>query len=214
MKTPELLRIGFAELARIHDVLRSTSLPAGARTSAHANHIEAEDALAASRRGADRIREWGEAHLARFADDVVDHVAAVAEREKGYRASQRRQIVHGDFWDNNVLFDGEQIAAVLDFEFMAERPRVDDLALTIYFYLLEPGHGPPTDQDLQLVRLLVQAYNQAANHRYPARSVCPSHWPSLGNQHGRQAVGSASFPNLALSVTRKRPLASFRWREP
>lgn len=44
-----------------------------------------------------------------------------------------RQLVHGDFWDNNVRFRDLDIVAVLDLDFMEERPRIDDLALTLYY---------------------------------------------------------------------------------
>jgi homoserine kinase type II len=40
--------------------------------------------------------------------------------------------VHGDFWDNNVRFRHRQAALVTDFDFAGERPRTDDLALTLY----------------------------------------------------------------------------------
>jgi homoserine kinase type II len=70
--------------------------------------------------------------------------------------------VHGDFWDNNVLFASNRIAAVLDFGFMAERPRVDDLALPFWFYLLEPGRGLPTSADQKVLRELIDAYDGAS----------------------------------------------------
>jgi Ser/Thr protein kinase RdoA (MazF antagonist) len=41
--------------------------------------------------------------------------------------------VHGDFWDNNVRFRHQQVALVTDFDFLGDRPRTDDLALTLYF---------------------------------------------------------------------------------
>lgn len=70
--------------------------------------------------------------------------------------------MHGDFWDNNVLFDEEAIAAALDFGFMNQRPRVDDLALSFWFYLLEPGHGRPAAADQKVLGMLVDAYNEAS----------------------------------------------------
>jgi homoserine kinase type II len=41
--------------------------------------------------------------------------------------------VHGDFWDNNVRFRHGQVALVSDFDFPGDRPRTDDLALTLYY---------------------------------------------------------------------------------
>jgi Ser/Thr protein kinase RdoA (MazF antagonist) len=43
-----------------------------------------------------------------------------------------RQLAHGDFWDNNVLFRSGRVVSVTDFDFMGVRPRIDDLALTLY----------------------------------------------------------------------------------
>ena len=40
-----------------------------------------------------------------------------------------RQLVHGDFWDDNGLFREGRIVLVTDLDFMGVRPRVDDLAL-------------------------------------------------------------------------------------
>ncbi len=41
--------------------------------------------------------------------------------------------MHGDFWDNNVRFSHRRVALVTDFDFLGERPRTDDLALTLYY---------------------------------------------------------------------------------
>jgi Ser/Thr protein kinase RdoA (MazF antagonist) len=43
-----------------------------------------------------------------------------------------RQLVHGDFWDNNVLFRGGRVVLLADFDFLGERARIDDLALTLH----------------------------------------------------------------------------------
>jgi Ser/Thr protein kinase RdoA (MazF antagonist) len=44
-----------------------------------------------------------------------------------------RQLVHGDFWDNNIYFRDGEIVLVGDFDFAGERPRIDDLALTLFY---------------------------------------------------------------------------------
>jgi len=159
MNTPLLLERGFAILGRVHDALRTTPIPAAGATADYANHIHSEQAAAATRRGADRIRGWQDFILTRLADRVVRHVDAVAAAEEPLHDRQVRQIVHGDFWDNNVLFRDGELAAVIDFDFMANRPRIDDLALTIYFFLLEPGRDLPTAADRGLVRRFVDAYD-------------------------------------------------------
>jgi homoserine kinase type II len=159
MNTPDLLRKGFEVLGRLHDVLRAAGLPDAARSVRYANHLHADEAAERTKHGADRIRTWQDPELSRYADQVVRHIDAVANDEADLAGSQLRQLVHGDFWDNNVLFADGDLMAVIDFDFMADRSRIDDLALPIYFYLLEPGRGLPDDHDRQLIRELVDQYD-------------------------------------------------------
>ena len=163
MNSAPLLRIGFALLARVHDALRMIELPEAASWAPVANHIPSEEALAATRQGARRIRGWGHPALSAFADVVVGHVEAVSGLESALREDQLVQVVHGDFWDNNVLFAGGRPSVLLDFDFMGRRPRVDDLALTAYFFLLKPGKGIPGADAREDVRSFVDAYDRAAS---------------------------------------------------
>jgi Ser/Thr protein kinase RdoA (MazF antagonist) len=83
--------------------------------------------------GTRRIRAWqptsAEARLADLADELA---LTLAGWEHDHPRPPRRQLVHGDFWDNNVRFRDRQVALVTDFDFLGERPRTDDLALTLY----------------------------------------------------------------------------------
>lgn len=56
----------------------------------------------------------------------------VAQAEGGLVARLPRQLVHGDFWDDNMLFRHGRPVLLCDFDFMGERARVDDLALTLW----------------------------------------------------------------------------------
>ncbi|SDT18600.1 phosphotransferase enzyme family protein [Microlunatus soli] len=161
MNTPDLLRVGFGALARVHDSLRTADLPAAADTVAYANHLSSADAAALTRAGAERMRSWQDPMLGDYPDAVVRHVDTVTALESELADVQRRQLVHGDFWDNNVLFADDQLAAVIDVDFMAERWRIDDLALTIWFFLLEPGRGLPDAGDRRMVRELLDRYDAA-----------------------------------------------------
>src|SRR5262249_9940899 len=71
-----------------------------------------------------------------------------------------RQLVHGDFWDNNVFFRAGRVALVVDFDFMGERARLDDLALTLYFASWPFSARPVSDERLARLRRLVDAYDQ------------------------------------------------------
>jgi Ser/Thr protein kinase RdoA (MazF antagonist) len=68
-----------------------------------------------------------------------------------------RQLVHGDFWDDNVFFQGETLEFVADFAFMAERARIDDLALTLYCADTEAGLTTSPDR-IAALRPLVHGY--------------------------------------------------------
>ena len=57
----------------------------------------------------------------------------VADAERDIVPALPRQLVHGDFWDNNVFFRDNRVVLVTDFDFMGERARIDDLALTLYY---------------------------------------------------------------------------------
>lgn len=158
MNTVARLETGFALLARVHDALRAAPLPAAADTAPRANHIAASLAAEATHRGADRIRSWRDPALSAFADAVTAHIDAVSAAEPPLP----EQLVHGDFWDDNVLFRGAEPVVLLDFDFMAKRPRIDDLALTSYFYFLQPGKPPPGSAARRQLRRFVDAYDSAA----------------------------------------------------
>lgn len=68
--------------------------------------------------------------------------------------------MHGDFWDNNVLFDGDRVVAILDLDLVEERPRIDDLALVLY-YAYPPAAPPETGGAQAPLAALVRAYSEA-----------------------------------------------------
>ena len=163
MRTFPYLRTGFAALARLHDALRTVRPSPSVASPPHATYIDPDEAVEGVRRGALRLRGWGDSHFAMLADDVQRHCEAIASREERLRHDQVRQLVHGDYWDNNVVFRDRQLAGVLDFDFLGERDRIDELALTLWFYLLEPGNNPPGDREVQQIRDLVNTYDQTSS---------------------------------------------------
>ena len=136
-----------------------------------------------------------------FADAVVDLVDSVTDAERNWDADRIEQVVHGDFWDDNVPFVGSRLEAILDFGFMAQRLRVDDLALTFWFYLLEPDHGVPGEAERRLLRTLMDAYDQTASQPLSLgeRIQYRSSWPA--NRPGQSASGSSSSKSLPRVVT-------------
>ena len=99
-----------------------------------ANYIADERIAEMTARGCARIEKWNpteyERELARESRSLAGQVCRALEP----LADQLpRQLAHGDFWDNNVLFLGGRIVGLIDFDFMGRRKRIDDLALTLYF---------------------------------------------------------------------------------
>lgn len=82
-----------------------------------------------------------EARLDRVAsrrDPALDHAIAVlrdefavAKRDAAIRKAAVRGIIHGDLFRDNVLWDGDQIVALLDFEQASSGSLVYDLAVCI-----------------------------------------------------------------------------------
>lgn len=136
-----LPRIGpaIAMLGRLHDALVTAGLPEAADELRCANYLSAGEVATKTPNGVTRIRALDPAlgEVADLAEALADELAMAQQR----LAALPSQWCHGDFWDNNVLFRNDEIVLVADFGFMNRRPRIDDLALTLYFTLreLEPA---------------------------------------------------------------------------
>jgi len=106
MDSWERLETGLPILGRIHTILRDVKVSADTRRPMFANHIEPHDALNRTLHGTRRIREWDDPSPAelRLADAAEDLAHLVSSAELDLVAALPRQLVHGDFWDNNVFF--------------------------------------------------------------------------------------------------------------
>ena len=154
MNTWSRLRTGAALLADVHNAGSGLDLGPDGEVCTWANWISPAEVVAHSESAGPRLRRWG---LGALAEDVVRLAELTADDP-----SLPTQIVHGDFWDNNVYLRDEQIIAVTDFEFLGRRPRVDDLALLLYFADEQPyfdgaGRRSPQDRRDELTPL-VRAY--------------------------------------------------------
>lgn len=159
MDSWERLEMALPMLGRIHTVLQDVEMSRDGKRPLFANHIEPHDVLDKTLRGAQRIRGWAcspaEWHLADAVEELA-HLVAAAERE--LVAALPRQLIHGDFWDNNVFFRDGRVVLVTDFDFMGERARIDDVALTLYFTSLRYAETATSDAHLRRLRGLVDAY--------------------------------------------------------
>lgn len=127
------LEQGLPLLGRIHDQLASLDLPIAGRLAPASNSIDQEQFVEGVRQGAACLRDVHtsdeELVLADASESLAERVAD-AERDLD---TGPLQLVHGDYWDNSVYFRDREIVLVADLDFMGARPRIDDLALTLYY---------------------------------------------------------------------------------
>jgi len=134
MSTWAELLDGMRMFGRIHTVLSGIVAPPGARRAPAANHIDAAEAFETTMRACSAIRaiasSQDEERVASLAEELVH-----ALRGAGDETTKElpRQLLHGDFWDNNVKFQNGSLVGVLDLDFMEEGARIDDLALVLYY---------------------------------------------------------------------------------
>jgi Ser/Thr protein kinase RdoA (MazF antagonist) len=150
------LEAGMALLASTHNLLRPLEVGEEGRRPRFANHLASADVAASVRQGTERIRGWeptpAERRLAAVAEELAD---LVTQAEAGLVARLPRQLVHGDFWDDNVGFLGGRPVLLADFDFMGERARIDDLALTLHCARCDLGsEGGPARERVRLGRLV------------------------------------------------------------
>jgi Ser/Thr protein kinase RdoA (MazF antagonist) len=139
MNTPPRLARGLPLLGRIHALLADAVISPAGRVVEFANNIEPGRVLAGTRAGVARIRSWHPAPEERRMARQAERLAGlVAEGEAPLITGLARQLTHGDFWDDNVFFQGEDPVFVADFAFMADRARLDDLAATDGIAALRP----------------------------------------------------------------------------
>jgi Ser/Thr protein kinase RdoA (MazF antagonist) len=161
MDSWERLEAGLPWLGRIHSVLRSVGVTSEGRAPLFANHIEPTESLDWMRRAALRVRGWGPTPAELRVIEAAEELAQrVFEAEREVVSALPRQLAHGDFWDNNVYFREGRVVLVTDFDFMGERARIDDLALTLYYTNSTFGDDPLSDARIRSLRGLVDAYDR------------------------------------------------------
>jgi Ser/Thr protein kinase RdoA (MazF antagonist) len=162
MDSWERLEVEMALLAQTHNLLRQVEVGEAGRRPRFANHLQPADVEASVRRGTERIRGWrptaAERRLAAAAEELA---GLVIEAEAGLVSRLPRQLVHGELWDNNVLFRHRRPVLLADFDFMGERARIDDLALTLWSARVDlSAEGGPA-KVLARLRRLVAGYDAA-----------------------------------------------------
>lgn len=184
MDTWERLEEGLPLLGHIHDLLELLDLPLEGRIAAAANSIDRELFVAGVRAGARSLREIhppdDELAVADASESLAERIAAL-ERPLDLGPPQ---IVHGDYWDNNVYFRDGRIVLVLDLDFMGARPRVDDLALTLYYTNSTFSDDQVSGDRIRRLGRLAHAYDSAL-----ARPLTDDEWRAIPLAMARTAVG-------------------------
>src|SRR5713226_5594261 len=222
MRTWTELLDGMRMLGTIHTVLSGITAPSGAKRAPAANHIDAASAFETTLRACAAIRAFAssaaEVRVATISEELANALLCAGD---GRSLGLPRQLVHGDFWDNNVKFRDGSLVAVLDLDFMEEGARIDDLALVLYY--ANSGStlvslGDPTDR-MQALRELVDAYDSALERHLSEeeRAALPlvlartplkyaRHLLLRGSAADQRDVAMAEAPDLewALSIA-KRP---------
>jgi len=94
-------------------------------------------------------------------------LATLDAARAGYADRLSRTYIHGDYGGDNILFRDGQIVAVLDFDFLAHRERIADLARTLYWGVGTFGSArpaEPTPGEIAQVAALLRRYQRAAPH--------------------------------------------------
>jgi len=157
MRADDQLVRGMAVLGRIHTTLQSLTVSPAGRTAPTANNIEPWRLLAATRLTTDLLR--ADPETVGLADRADELAGRLVDAERAVTPVLPRQIVHGDFWDNNVLFRDDDIVVILDLDFMGERARIDDVALTLYYTNSTFGGDYTSRERLAFLRRIVDAYD-------------------------------------------------------
>jgi Ser/Thr protein kinase RdoA (MazF antagonist) len=164
MDSWEHLIRGLPTLGRIHTILRELPFGSEGRNPRFANHIGPQNALGMTVQGTQRIRGWNpSSDDLRLADlsEKLAHLVVAGERELAPMLP--RQMVHGDYWHNNVLLHDGCVVLVTDFDFMGERARIDDLALTLYYFACSAA--PVAKKGGESLRSLIDAYDEGVDER-------------------------------------------------
>ncbi len=158
MNTWQRLRQGCLLLAAVHSAWADLDLGSDGEACAWANWIAPSQIAAHAAAAVDTLNRWRLRGLAR-------EVERLAELTSVEFAALPEQVVHGDFWDNNIYLRGEDIVAVTDFDFLGRRPRIDDLALTLYFADEQPYFAGSGDRSAAVRRSDLTPLVTAYTHR-------------------------------------------------
>lgn len=104
-------------------------------------------------------QQSAEQQLLAVCDDATDLLQQIHRKRKMIQGRKIECLTHGDFGGDNLIFHGNAPAAILDFDFMAVRERVFDLAYALFwmFERLE-GQLEPAQRSWQHMDRIIRQY--------------------------------------------------------
>lgn len=122
---------------------RISNISADGLNPPFANHIHINEANRMTKKACGRILSWNTTEYERKLAHESEKLAEMVTQE-GQKLFEDlpEQLSHGDFWDNNILYNEDKVVLIADFDFMGERKRIEDIALTLYFYNYFSAHNP------------------------------------------------------------------------
>jgi Ser/Thr protein kinase RdoA (MazF antagonist) len=133
MNTWSRIEIGVKTLAQIHNLLRNFGINKSGKHPLVSNHVEIEYALSWAMRGVKFIQSRNPRDKEKmFCEKTLRLADRISKTQRHLYEKLPRCLAHGDYWDNNVFMQNNQVYYVADFDFMGERARIDDIAYTIF----------------------------------------------------------------------------------
>ena len=161
MDTVEKLKCALPLFGKMTSALDKISITNTDSKKPHfANYIEFNRIIEMTEKGCKRILSWNPGDCEH---EIIYKSKALAEKvnKAGTELFPQlpKQLAHGDFWDNNVLFNNHKIALITDLDFMGERRRIEDIALTLYFTHISEGYCKSESMSIERAVELKQLLN-------------------------------------------------------
>jgi Ser/Thr protein kinase RdoA (MazF antagonist) len=160
MDTWERLETGLSLLGRVHSIFKTLTTDGEDWQPVIANHIASNEVQKLTEQATEHIEKWRPTETqSKFIFLARDITSRLQQLETIYASKISSQLVHGDFWDNNVFFQNGKVVLVTDLDFMGVRPRIDDLALTLYYTNSTFSEDQLSESRIRRLKTLVDAYD-------------------------------------------------------
>ncbi|MCI4365291.1 MAG: phosphotransferase [Thermoplasmata archaeon] len=154
------LESGLPVLGRVHTILSTLNVsPAGAKAPV-SNYLGFAELQEWTPRAMKRVQSWslGEENL-RLLGTAETLAVRLYNSDRAVKGRPSVQLVHGNFWGANVLLRNGKVVLVTDLDFMGTQPRIEDLALTLYYANSTLSQDSLSDTSILRLAGLVNAYD-------------------------------------------------------